>query len=179
MKNVKHVVDRGVYLYTCGFFVKGPAVDATDAPQPWGLLCNPVMMIVFSFFLVIEHRWNEIDRRKPKYSGKNLSHCHFVHHKSHMYWPPDRTRASAVRGRRLTAWAMARRTYGVNRKMKPENIKPISVLCHFLWGWTDQGGMDGRAMWNAKKGWKSVNKILVRKAEVNIECVSADGIERG
>jgi hypothetical protein len=37
-----------------------------------------------SFFQVIEHRWNEIDRRKPKYSGKNLTQCHFVHHKSHM-----------------------------------------------------------------------------------------------
>jgi hypothetical protein len=38
----------------------------------------------FSFFQVMEHRWNEIDRRKPKYSGKNLFQCHFVHHKSHM-----------------------------------------------------------------------------------------------
>jgi hypothetical protein len=27
-----------------------------------------------------EHR----GRRKPKYSGKNLSQCHFDHHKSHM-----------------------------------------------------------------------------------------------
>jgi hypothetical protein len=40
--------------------------------------------------------------------GKNLSQCHFVHPKSHMDWPRDRTRASAVGGRRLTAWAMAR-----------------------------------------------------------------------
>jgi hypothetical protein len=35
----------------------------------------------------MEHRWNEIDRGKPKYSGKNLSQCHFVHNKSHMDWP--------------------------------------------------------------------------------------------
>jgi hypothetical protein len=35
-------------------------------------------------FLVMEHQWNENDRGKPKYSGKNLSQCHFVHHKSHM-----------------------------------------------------------------------------------------------
>jgi hypothetical protein len=27
----------------------------------------------FILFLVMEHRWNETDRRKPKYSGKNLS----------------------------------------------------------------------------------------------------------
>jgi hypothetical protein len=27
-------------LFVC---VKGPAADATDASQPWGLLCNPVM----------------------------------------------------------------------------------------------------------------------------------------
>jgi hypothetical protein len=41
-------------------------------------------MIIFVHFLVMEHQWNEIDRGKPKYSGKNLSQCHFVHHKSHM-----------------------------------------------------------------------------------------------
>jgi hypothetical protein len=55
----------------------------------------------------MEHRWNETDRGKPKNSGKNLSQRHFVHHKSHMD-TLDRTRASAMGGRRLTAWAMAR-----------------------------------------------------------------------
>jgi hypothetical protein len=30
---------------------------------------------------------NEIDRGKPKYSEKNLSQCHFDHHKSHMDRP--------------------------------------------------------------------------------------------
>jgi hypothetical protein len=38
----------------------------------------------FVLFLLMEHRWNEIDRGKPKNSGKNLSQCHFVHHKCHM-----------------------------------------------------------------------------------------------
>jgi hypothetical protein len=53
----------------------------------------------FVLFLIMEHRWNEIDRGKPKNSGKNLPQCHFVHHKSHV----DLTRASAVGGRRLSA----------------------------------------------------------------------------
>jgi hypothetical protein len=30
--------------------VKGPAADATDAPQPSGLLCNPVMKMIIYFF---------------------------------------------------------------------------------------------------------------------------------
>jgi hypothetical protein len=36
-----------------------------------------MMMSVFSFFRVMEYRWNEIDSEKPKYSEKNLSQCHF------------------------------------------------------------------------------------------------------
>jgi hypothetical protein len=56
----------------------------------------------------MEHRWNEIDKGKPKYSGKILSQRHFDHRKSHMDWPVFEPGASAVRGRRLTAWPMAR-----------------------------------------------------------------------
>jgi hypothetical protein len=43
-----------------------------------------MIIIIFVLFLVMEHQWNETDRGKPKNSGKNLSQCHFVHHKSHM-----------------------------------------------------------------------------------------------
>jgi hypothetical protein len=39
----------------------------------------------FSFYQVMEYRWNEINTENPKYPGKNLSQCHFVHHKSHMH----------------------------------------------------------------------------------------------
>jgi hypothetical protein len=35
----------------------------------------------------MEHRWNEIDSEKPKYSEKNLSQYHFFLHKSHMERP--------------------------------------------------------------------------------------------
>jgi hypothetical protein len=33
---------------------------------------------------VMEHQWNEIDKEKTDNSEKNLSQCHFVHHKPHM-----------------------------------------------------------------------------------------------
>jgi hypothetical protein len=46
-----------------------------------------VLMRFFCFYVSIEHRWNEIDRGKPKYSEKSLSQCHFVHQKSHMNRP--------------------------------------------------------------------------------------------
>jgi hypothetical protein len=43
-----------------------------------------IIIIIFVLFPVMEHRWNEIDRGKPKYSEKTLSQCHIVHHTAHM-----------------------------------------------------------------------------------------------
>jgi hypothetical protein len=56
---------------------------------------------LFSFFPVIKHRWNEIDRVKPKYSGKNLSQCHSPQIPHGL--TRDRTWAYAVGVWRLTA----------------------------------------------------------------------------
>jgi hypothetical protein len=65
---------------------KGPKTDATDASQALRLFGQPYDEgdDIFDLFKVLEHRWNEIDRGKPKYSGKTLSQWHFVHHKSHI-----------------------------------------------------------------------------------------------
>jgi hypothetical protein len=50
---------------------KGPEADATDAPQPWGLSCNPVVkMIFFLFFRIKGHPWNETDRENRSTWGK-------------------------------------------------------------------------------------------------------------
>jgi hypothetical protein len=61
---------------------KGPVADAycanfdedKDEGDDW----------FFPFFRAMDRQCNGTDRRKPKYSEKIPSQCHFVQHKSHM-----------------------------------------------------------------------------------------------
>jgi hypothetical protein len=43
-----------------------------------------IIIIIIAIFQIVDHRWNETDRGKPKCSRKKLSQFHFCHHKSHM-----------------------------------------------------------------------------------------------
>jgi hypothetical protein len=70
-------------LFFCGEGPRSRSYGRTAALRLIVQPCNEDDQF-FHFFQVMEHRWNEIDRGKPKYSGKNLSQCHIVHLKSHM-----------------------------------------------------------------------------------------------
>jgi hypothetical protein len=70
----------------CVFF-NGPAADATDAPQPWGLLCNLCGDYFFHFSVSWSTGGMKLTGENRSTRGKNLSQCHFVHQKSHMDWP--------------------------------------------------------------------------------------------
>jgi hypothetical protein len=61
-----------------------------------------ISVFFFSFLHVMEHRWNETDRGKQKYSGKTLSQATL----STTNPTRDRTRVTKV-GDRLTVWATA------------------------------------------------------------------------
>jgi hypothetical protein len=94
------------------FVVKGPAADATDAPQPWGLLCNPVMKMILFFFVFpcngapVEWNW----QGKTEVLGVKPVPVPLCPPQIRRGLARDRTRASAVKDRRQTAWAMARPT---------------------------------------------------------------------
>jgi hypothetical protein len=89
------------------FVVNGPAADATDTLQPWGLLHKPVLTIISSFFCSSINgapvKWNCQGTKVLGEKHVPLSLC-----------PPqilhgltlDRTWASTVRGWWLTARAM-------------------------------------------------------------------------
>jgi hypothetical protein len=53
-QSVHLLVSKSVSFF---YMVKGPAADATDAPQPYGFLCNTVMKMG-SFFTKFYKYWS-------------------------------------------------------------------------------------------------------------------------
>jgi hypothetical protein len=109
-------------------FVKGPAADATDAPQPWGF---PVMKMISIFFVFpsngarVEWNW----QGKTEVLGENPVPVPLCPPQILQGLTRDRTRASALRGRRLTAWAMAR------PRRRLSIVNSVSSLVDLLADW--------------------------------------------
>jgi hypothetical protein len=76
-----------------------------------------------------EPRWNDIDRGKQKNSEKSLSQCHFIYEKSHM----DCSRASALWGRWVTAWAMSRPHFEKFSHWSDGSLIIIWIKTSLLW----------------------------------------------
>jgi hypothetical protein len=126
--------------------VKGPAADATDALQPWGLLCNPVMKIMIIIFCPspsngapVEWNWQgKTEELGEKPASVPLCQPQIPHGLTR-----DRTRASAVGGRRLTAWVMARLkprltcegTWSRSRNLNPVIAEFETSRISTKWSW--------------------------------------------
>jgi hypothetical protein len=104
---------HNIYFLFIFFVLQGPAADATDTPQPWGLLCNPgVEMKVINLFYffcpfpsngaLVELNW----QGKTEVLGEKPIPVPLCPPQIPRGLTRDRTRASAVVGRRLTAWTM-------------------------------------------------------------------------
>jgi hypothetical protein len=108
VRNLQNCVhcSRAIFLYFCFLWWRAPQ-QMLRTHRSQEAYCA-TLWCSFSFFLVKEPRWNETDRGKPKYSGEKPVPVPLCPPQIPHGLTRDRTQASAVRGRRLTAWAMAR-----------------------------------------------------------------------
>jgi hypothetical protein len=108
-------------------------------------------LLFFTFFRVLEHRWNEIDKGKPKYSGKKPVPVTLCLPQIAHGLIRNRTRASAVGRRRLTAWAMVRPADGVTHDYEG---KPLTLYHQkHQWLQTALGTLTESSQFMSTCGW--------------------------
>jgi hypothetical protein len=78
----------------------------------------------------MERWWVDIGRRKPSHTARNLSQCNFVHQKSQHRLTWDRTLASLVTGRRLTASRYGTTEEWVESKVTTKTYLTLASPCH-------------------------------------------------
>jgi hypothetical protein len=73
-----------IFNFLCG--LSGSTFPSIAPPHIRHSIVLPVCIGNSNMYmsLCMEHCWNDTDRGKPKYWGKNLSQCHFVQHKCHV-----------------------------------------------------------------------------------------------
>jgi hypothetical protein len=89
----------------------------------------------------MEHRWNVTDRGKPKYSGEKPVPVPLCPPQIPYGLTWDRTRASAVSGRRVSAWTMAGPLKPIESTLHLHILFQIrSYYCLFHLRWCLQSG---------------------------------------
>jgi hypothetical protein len=134
LKHLKEKAHHKILYCELSFFVEdGPTTDATDAPQPQGVRCNltmktMTMMIIFVLFLVMEHRWNEIDREDINTRGKNCPNATLS--TTNPTWT-DLGSNPCLRGGRLEANRLSHGT-ALNHKLHQRANCLRIFLCYFI-----------------------------------------------
>jgi hypothetical protein len=111
----------------------------------------------------VKQRWRDFDSRKRKDSERNLSQCHLICYKNPQGLPRARTRASVVRSRWPTAWAMAHPLicFHVNWIRSVTMINDFIIILKVSFMLTLWGFHGGEMMWTASWPQRTAQTIFM------------------
>ena len=147
VKNLQERLKNKFQLIKIFFVKQGPAADATTAPQPWGLLCNPVMKrkMISSFFFIFPSNgapmeWNWQGKTEVL-GGKTCPSTTLS--TTNPTWT-DPGSITGLRGVRLATNRLSHGTALVKALLKfrifRRNNLAVSLLTFLVWYWQHNGG---------------------------------------